>query len=160
MCSTSCWYTFLLCNIDCGLLTLICVFSCLQGLSICHLFSVCHAGERSVARRLLHCAASLLSDAQTARMLSAATTAAEIAGVMSRQASQSSELQRLANVVVQPVATPQVTLNFRPAMHCSDTVRLAWRRTASHKDGRSKSTKSLLNFFPLVTKMSPKRKAE
>ena len=92
--------------------------------SRCQVSAASCAGERSVARRLLRCAASLLSDAQTARMLSAATTAAEIAGVMRRQGSQSSELQRLANVVAQPVATPQVRLNLRPVMQCSGAVKL------------------------------------
>ena len=68
------------------------------------------AGERSVARRLLRCAASLLSDAQAARALNAADTAPQIQAAMTRYGSAYPDLQRLADVVTQQVNTPQVNL--------------------------------------------------
>ena len=61
-----------------------------------------------MARRLLRCAASLLSDAQTTRALNAADTAPQIQAAMSRYGSAYPDLQRLADVVVQQVNTPQV----------------------------------------------------
>ena len=67
------------------------------------------AGERSVARRLLRCAASLLSDAQAVRALNAADTAAQIQVAMRRYGSPYPQLQRLADVVAQHVNTPQVS---------------------------------------------------
>ena len=67
-------------------------------------------GERSVARRLLRCAASLLSDGQAVRALNAADTAAQIQAAMRRYGPSYPELQRLADVVAQPVNTPQVCI--------------------------------------------------
>lgn len=66
------------------------------------------AGERSVARRLLRCAASLLSDGQAVRALNAADTVAQIQAAMRRYGPSYPELQRLADVVAQQVNTPQV----------------------------------------------------
>ncbi len=66
------------------------------------------AGERSVARRLLRCAAPLLSDGQTARSLASASSSGDIQAVMRRSGAQFPDLQRLATVVLQPVTTPQV----------------------------------------------------
>ena len=70
--------------------------------------ALCCAGERSVARRLLRCAAPLLSDAHTTRMLTAANSASDIEAVMRRQGAQFPELQRLASVVTQKVTAPEV----------------------------------------------------
>lgn len=64
-------------------------------------------GERSVARRLLRCAAPLLSDGQTARSLASASSSGDIQAVMRRNGAQSPDLQRLATVVLQPVTSPQ-----------------------------------------------------
>ena len=74
------------------------------------------AGERSVARRLLRCAACLLSDGQAVRALNAADTAAQIQAAMSRCGSSYPELQRLADVVAHQVNTPQVStsLSIKP----------------------------------------------
>lgn len=66
------------------------------------------AGERSVARRLLRCAACLLADDQAVRALNAADTAPQIQAAMRRYGSPYPQLQRLADVVAQQVHTPQV----------------------------------------------------
>lgn len=79
------------------------------------------AGERSVARRVLRCAASLLSDDQAVRALNAADTAAQIQAAMNRYGSPYPQLQRLASVVAQQVATPQVCASL-PVQPCHGKV--------------------------------------
>lgn len=81
------------------------------------------AGERSVARRLLRCAASLLSDGPAVRALNAADTAAQIQAAMRRFGPSYPELQRLADVVAQHVSTPQVCtrLSVKPVTRIKPT---------------------------------------
>lgn len=76
------------------------------------MLGVAMAGERSVARRLLRCAASLLSDGQAVRALNAADTAAQIQAAMRRYGPSYPELQRLADIVAQQVDTPQVCMHL------------------------------------------------
>lgn len=98
-------------------------------------------GERSVARRLLRCAASLLSDGQMCRALNAADTAPQIQAAMRRYAASYPQLQRLADVVVQQVDTPQVCIkcwtHFRCLIALSMCASTAWSglkcmQTVSH----------------------------
>ena len=65
-------------------------------------------GERSVAGRMLRCAAGLLSAAPTARALAAATSQSQLQALLQQHSPNHPHLLRIADVMLAPVATSQV----------------------------------------------------